>query len=487
MFYLVSILLVSILSLAAGAIYHTARPRNFPRNVPAVTLWAQIRSKVLRTSRVSFYNTDVRPLAEKHGAVALWQEDCWAVIVSRPDYIVQVLKNAGQELEKRGTYARNPNSNGGFIFGENIIDSNGQLHAEFTDIVKPAITKRFFIASMQEQSVSLAGKLSDAQKAAGSGVGISIDEMLWKWSITVFGDYFFDTKDWPLSFHETSAQHITALQSPNWVANLRNMFSIFNLIPWRPASFKQAAAVIQQLDDTLFSVAESRKAAVPANGEPKLGQRLAQAHDAGLISSFHYRSNLKQLLVAGHENVEVVLQSAMYELAVHPSIQDLLYDEVTSLLPPEYSAEDLDRLPLLASVVYETLRLYPPLGMLINRRTVKPMWLGSEILVPAGIMVGWNSYLAHTDAQTWGERARIFDPSRWGDDIESIRRMARSAQARGQFVPFSLHARRCLGSTFALTQLKVALSELVRRTQWREAKQSQFKFNKVRYQFICAY
>ncbi|OAQ98302.1 hypothetical protein LLEC1_03588 [Akanthomyces lecanii] len=470
-----------LLFLPAFAFYLTARPHNFPRNVPVIPLWVQIRSKLLRTSRVAFYNVHVRPLAEKHGAVALWQEDCWTVVVSRPEYIAQVLKNANQELEKCGTYVRNPHSNGGLFFGENIIDSNGTLHAEFTEIIKPAITRRFSIDYLQQESRALTTKLCSAQNSVGADVGISVDEVLWRWSINIFAECFLDTREWPLSMHETSAQKITAVQSRDWVSSVRNMFLIFNFIPWRPIGYRKATALIQQLDDTLFDISESRKnPSLGAGDELKLVHRLASAHEAGQLSEFHYRSNLKQLLLAGHENVEVVLQSAMYELAINPRIQDLLYNEVTSDLPPDYSLNELDRLPVLASIIYETLRLYPPLGTLINRKTIKPMRLGSDIFLPAGTMVGWSAYGVHTDPQIWGGRdaARRFDPSRWGSTIQDVRQTARSAQARGQFVPFSLHARRCLGSTFALAQLKVGLCEMVRRVEWTQARQSEFEFNK---------
>ena len=57
--------------------------------------------------------------------------------------------------------------------------------------------------------------------------------------------------------------------------------------------------------------------------------------------------------------------------------------------------------------------------------------------------------------------------------------MVRSTQARGQFVPFSLYARRCLRSNFALTQLKVGLCEVVRRVRWAKETQKTFEFNQV--------
>ncbi|KAM3546743.1 hypothetical protein ARSEF1564_000319 [Beauveria bassiana] len=464
MFYLVSTVLLVLLPCAAVA-FLTSRPRDFPRNVPVIPLWLQAHNQIFRKSRIAFYNTKVRPQAEKHGAVAVWQGSCWSIVLSRPDYLAQVFKDSNKDVEKSGIWSRVPRSNGGLLFGENIIDSNGQLHADFCDILKPALLQRFAIDFMRSESSSLANRLHDAQQLDVSDVGISIDSLIWRWAVTIYSHYFMDIDEWPLSFEQTSAQKITALQSSSWMARAMVIFNVTFSLPWRPASYKRAAAVIQQLEDTLVDIAESRTFPASGTSELKMVHHLVRARHSGKLSDFHYRSNLKQLLVAGHENVEAALQSAMFNLAVHVDIQEQLHIEVMNMLPSDYSSGDIDRLPLLAAVIYETLRLYPPLGTLTNRRTVKPMQLGSEILLPAGTMVGWNVLGVQTDPQVWGESAREFDPFRWGHDIDSIKSMARSSQARGRFVPFSLHSRRCLGSTFALLELKVALCKYLPQVQ----------------------
>ncbi|KAK8149483.1 mitochondrial Homoaconitase [Beauveria asiatica] len=466
MFYLVSIVLLVLLPCAVVA-FLTSRPRDFPRNVPVIPLWLQAYNQIFGQSRIAFYNTKVRPQAEKHGAVAVWQGSCWSIVISRPDYLAQVFKDSNKDLEKSGIWSRVPRSNGGLLFGENIIDSDGQLHADFCNILKPALLQRFAIDFMRSESCSLANRLHQEQQLDVFDVGISIDSLIWRWAVTIYSHYFMDIDEWPLSFEQTSAQKITALQSSSWMARAMVIFNVAFSLPWRPASYSKAAAIIQQLEDTLVDIAESRNFPASGTKELKMVHHLVRARHSGKLSDFHYRSNLKQLLVAGHENVEAALQSAMFNLAVHVDIQEQLHGEVMKMLPSDYSAADLDRLPLLAAVIYETLRLYPPLGTLTNRRTVKPMQLGSEILLPTGTMVGWNVLAVQTDPQVWGESAREFDPFRWGHDIDSIKSMARSSQARGCFVPFSLHSRRCLGSTFAQLELKVALCELVAASaQW---------------------
>lgn len=41
-------------------------------------------------------------------------------------------------------------------------------------------------------------------------------------------------------------------------------------------------------------------------------------------------------------------------------------------------------MPYLISVIYETLRILPPIAMLINKKTSEDVLLGGEVLIPAG-------------------------------------------------------------------------------------------------------
>lgn len=45
-------------------------------------------------------------------------------------------------------------------------------------------------------------------------------------------------------------------------------------------------------------------------------------------------------------------------------------------------------MPHLTSVIYESLRLFPPIGQLINRRATRDTFLGGdEVLIPEGTYV----------------------------------------------------------------------------------------------------
>lgn len=170
----------------------------------------------------------------------------------------------------------------------------------------------------------------------------------------------------------------------------------------------------------------------------------------------------------------------MEELGAHPHIQSLLRDEVTKDIPWDYSFKDLDQLPLLNAIIYEALRLYPPLGHMSNRIATVPYVLGDDIAVPPGMMLGWHSYGVQTDPQVWGDDARKFNPSRWGTDSASVKQTLRQRQARGQYLPFGIYGRKCLGYNIAMQMLQCALVELVRNIEWRHPNGYTFSYGRVR-------
>jgi len=126
----------------------------------------------------------------------------------------------------------------------------------------------------------------------------------------------------------------------------------------------------------------------------------------------------------------------------------------------------VNRLPYLTSVIFELLRLYPPVSQLINRVTLRPALLGGEISIPAHTWVGWNAYGVQIDPQAWGPTAAEFRPERWGRTVEEMQAKFRRETVRGAYIPFNAHTRKCLGQGFALLEMKIVLFEMVRRVRW---------------------
>jgi cytochrome P450 len=123
-------------------------------------------------------------------------------------------------------------------------------------------------------------------------------------------------------------------------------------------------------------------------------------------------------------------------------------------------------MPYLTSVIYESLRLFPPIGQLINRRAADDTFLGNEIYIPKGTYLGYNCYSTNRDSTVWGPSADDFCPQRWGVSIKEINKQYRQRRAKAEFISFHGGRRACLGERFAMLEMKVTLFVLVRQFQW---------------------
>jgi cytochrome P450 len=166
------------------------------------------------------------------------------------------------------------------------------------------------------------------------------------------------------------------------------------------------------------------------------------------------------------------LMSLMYLVGDHPKIQDQLLEEIEIACPPDAPVDyeptnnELHNLPLLNAVIYEAIRMFPPISQLINRCTTTTVELG-QMQIPAGVYVGYNAYSTNRDPEFWGGDADDFKPSRWGTNMEDINHLYRRANSKGAFISFHGGKRACLGQKWVMQQLRITLVQLVRGLKWK--------------------
>ncbi|OAA69277.1 P450 family sporulation-specific N-formyltyrosine oxidase Dit2 [Akanthomyces lecanii RCEF 1005] len=475
-------IVIGIIAVVVGAlVYGTSMPRNFPRNIPRVPLWLHFYTVLRGASKSDLYNKLVREPIEKHGAVAFWNEGAWTILVSKPEYLAQIFKNSDRTLKKKGLAERIPWGSGAKLFGINIIDSDDEQYATFRKLLKDGFCLPASLDSFRDKAKALAeGLLHDQREPQNQKSGVLIGPPVWRWALSVWGDYFLDAQFGKMDYRTFNIQQILGVQNRKFMGRLKGLFPFLDNLPFKWAVTKHSDKLLHQVQLGLVRLADERcKMPPPPGGEKKIGFILHRAREENLMSDYHFECNHKQLFIAGHENVETTLNSAMEELGANPHIQNLLREEVTKEIPWDYSFKDLDQLPLLNAVIYEALRLYPPLGHMSNRIATVPYVLGDDIAVPPGMMLGWHAYGVQTDPQVWGEDARKFNPLRWGKDSASLKQQLRQRQARGQYLPFGIYGRKCLGYNIAMQMLQCALCELVRNIEWRHPNGYTFSYGKA--------
>jgi cytochrome P450 len=157
--------------------------------------------------------------------------------------------------------------------------------------------------------------------------------------------------------------------------------------------------------------------------------------------------------LAGHETSASSLAWALYLLALYPAWQDLLTAEAAAALNsdnPEFSV--VSKLKLSKDVFRETLRLYPPVPMMVREAACPEHF--RDRTVPEGSQIVLSPWHLHRHERLW-ERPDEFDPARFR--TENGKTCLREA-----YIPFSAGQRVCVGAGFAMVEGPLLLSMLVR-------------------------
>ncbi len=174
----------------------------------------------------------------------------------------------------------------------------------------------------------------------------------------------------------------------------------------------------------------------------------AQYEDGSPITDRDVRDQVVTLLMQGHTSTASGLAWVLERVMRHPEVYERLLTEAQT------ESDDY-----LSAVIKETLRLRPP-NPFVMRIVNKQFQLG-EYDLPPGTMIAGNTWMLHRRADVYPDPDR-FDPERF----------MKEAPGKYTWIPFGGGTvRGCIGASFALSEMKVVLRTLFRRTRLEPADQ----------------
>lgn len=272
------------------------------------------------------------------------------------------------------------------------------------------------------------------------------------------------------------------------------------MLPWAPLPQNRRRDIAQKkVAQTYMEIIKARRQA-EAEGKTSKEEDMiwnlmkCKYKDGPALPDKEIAHIMIALLMAGQHSSSATSCWILLRLASRPDITEELLAEQKSVLGndlPELTYEGLQKLPLHAQVVKETLRIHSPIHSIL-RKVKQPMPIAdSAFVIPATHNLLSAPGVTARDSQYFPE-PMVWEPHRWdaenpnlkdSDKYASLRPRITSTDedeekfdygyglvskgASSPYLPFGAGRHRCIGEQFAYVQLQTILVEMVRAFRFR--------------------
>lgn len=179
------------------------------------------------------------------------------------------------------------------------------------------------------------------------------------------------------------------------------------------------------------------------------------------LTDENIKAVIQDIFVGGGETSSSVVEWGMSELIRNPRVMEEAQAEVRRVFDSRGYVDEteLHQLIYLKCIIKETMRLHPPLPLLVPREGRERCQInGYEI--PAKTRVIINAWAIGRDPKYWPE-AESFKPERF---------LNNSIDFKGsdfEFIPFGAGRRICPGISFAIPNIELPLAQLLYHFDWK--------------------
>jgi cytochrome P450 len=369
-----------------------------------------------------------------------------SVLINDPDLIRIVLRERPKDFPKSTRVARGLRP----LLGRSVFLANGAEWERQRRIIDPAFEGgrlRESLPAMLAAGAVAAGRLSPGE--------VEIEEVTAHAAADVIFRALFSV---PIE-DRVAAEVFAAFRAYQRSQPLVTPAAFVPLPGWLPdrlspgpgRAARDAAATIRR---RIGAMTEARRVAIAEGRAPDdLATKIMTTPDpldGRPFSSAEMTDEVAIFFLAGHETSASALAWALYLLACNPQAQDRVRAEARDFL----KAPDFTGLSILAftrDVVRETLRLYPPVPMMVREASRPERFRDRDL--PAGTQVVISPWHLHRNDRHWPD-PDAFRPDRWRDEGQ------RGAQ-RDAWLPFSAGPRVCPGAGFAMAEAVVVLAHIL--------------------------
>ncbi|MFG6624173.1 cytochrome P450 [Sulfitobacter sp. 1A12056] len=366
-------------------------------------------------------------------------------LMNQPELVKTVLKDRPEDFPKSDRIGEGLRP----LLGNSVFLTNGETWKRQRRIIDPAFEGgrlRETFPAMWDAAEAAAARL---EPKAGQVVEIEAE------TSHAAADVIFRTLfSLPIE-HEVARAVFDEFRNYQRSQPILNLGALLPLPRWVPRLFRRdtraSAARIRAL---ITDLTRARIAQIEAGTAPDdLATKIMTQADPETGERFDTEEMVDQVAIfflAGHETSASALAWALYLMATHPAWQERLAEEAQALETCDFAV--MSKLKLSRDVFRETLRLYPPVPMMVRENSCPEHFRDRQVKQGAQLVLSpWH---LHRHERLW-DNPDGFDPSRW--QTKNGKQCQRDA-----FIPFSAGPRVCTGAGFAMVEGPLILSRILR-------------------------
>ncbi|MDC0343655.1 cytochrome P450 [bacterium] len=368
-------------------------------------------------------------------------------LLNQPDLVAKVLKERPRDFPKSDRIGEGLRP----LLGDSVFLTNGTQWERQRRIIDPAFEGgklRHSFRPMWEAGEAAVARL----RQQGEGPLEIEAETSHAAADVIFRTLFSIPID-----HEVASEVFDKFRDYQRSQPILNLAAFVPLPSWVPRPHRRKTrAAARQIRALITRLTVERMAAIERGDAPDdLATRIMTTPDPQTGARFDTAEMVDQVAIfflAGHETSASALAWALYLMALYPEWQERLANEAAALeeMPGEFSV--MGRLRLSRDVFRETLRLYPPVPMMVREASCPERFRDRDI--PKGAQLVLSPWHLHRHERLW-DNPDGFDPDRW--QTENGKTCMREA-----YMPFSSGARVCPGAGFAMAEGPLLLSMILR-------------------------
>ncbi|PKY39446.1 cytochrome P450 [Rhizophagus irregularis] len=286
------------------------------------------------------------------------------------------------------------------------------------------------------------------QEAAKKGDVIDLQDIFFRFTLDSFGKITFETDFGSLTNPNEPVQFAEAFDFVQTMIDKRFINPIWPITELLTKDGAKMRYSCKYLSNYAYNIVKKRR---DNEGSLKNNDILSMFMNAEIndengnmrkLSDKELRDIVLNLLIAGRDTTAQAISWMMYNIMVHPDVEEKLIKEANSSenLIPSY--DEIKKFKYAHAVFHETLRLHPSVPK-NNKLCIKDDVLPNGIPIHAGEWVSWSSWAMGRDERIWGKDAQKFIPDRF---LENER------PNQYKFNSFNCGPRICLGQNFATVE-----------------------------------